>query len=392
MIRSLKSNIPLSYIQSFFHYLYFFLPIWYAFETQYASPAQLGVLYALAHLVQVIFEVPTGALADIIGRKKIIVLGLLIEGFSYIWISQTRSFEWLIVGYIVSGIGVTFISGSDTALSFDTLKELKREKYYSRFAAISGIIIRTAIGFGALIGGYLFVVNSRIPYLLSGLSILFSAVFAIFYVEPTIDSVKFSYKKYLMQTRKGLQQLTQNHHIRIFSLYYLFIGGVTWYFMYFLNQAYATQQGFSSIQRSWLMAIIYLSASIIIFSFASKINKFRLTLYLLLPIILAFGYLLGSFSSLYTAAVSIFLVQLIGISRFSYLDQFANEEFDSKYRATALSALNMLVSFLFIGLTFMGGFIIQTYSSRALMFLLGCASIILIPVALSLRKAYRLKE
>jgi len=102
-LKKMRLNITLTYINSFLLSLIFFIPVWYAFETQYASPATLGLIYAISHLLTVVLELPTGALADLIGRKKTIFLGLFLYGLSWIYISQSKDVSWLWIGYVIKG-------------------------------------------------------------------------------------------------------------------------------------------------------------------------------------------------------------------------------------------------------------------------------------------------
>jgi len=129
----LNRNILISRIQTFFTSLLFFLPVWFAFESQFGSPTTLATLYAITYLVSVFLELPTGALADLVGRKSVIALGFIIQGASYIFISQAKDISWLWIGAAIAQVGMTFVSGANTALLYDTLKELKKNQYLILF-------------------------------------------------------------------------------------------------------------------------------------------------------------------------------------------------------------------------------------------------------------------
>ncbi len=370
-LRKMRQNITLSYYKGFFRHFYLFIPIWYAFETQFASVTTLGFIYAASHGISVLLELPTGALADLIGRKKTVFLGLLLEAIAYFVISQMRSASWLWAGYTIVGISGALVSGADVALQFDSLKELKKEKLYMKISSNIGFIVRGSIIIGILLGGYTYGINQRLPYLIVGLSLLIATFLTLFNTEPKVDSEKFTFKNYLKQTKIGFKELFKNRYIRDFSIFYIFIGGISWYFIYFLNQAYATEVGFNTIERSWLFASAFLLVSIANMWLVRRKKLKRKHVYLLFPALLIFGYLPGYWASKTISIFLIILVQFAGIARFSLLDQYANLEFESKYRATAISSLNMAVSLLFIAITLVGGKIIELYGVGVIMTALG---------------------
>ena len=372
----MRFNITLAYIKAGFLSLLFFIPIWYAFETQYASPATIGVIYAVAHLLTVILELPTGALADLFGRKKTIFLGLILQGLSWIYISQTQNAIWLWIGYAINGVSTALISGADVALIFDSLKELKKEKQYAQFSSKIGIIFRSGLVVATLLGAYLYDLHQRLPYLLVGLCTVIAGLLTIFNTEPNIDTEKFTLKSYIKQTKLGLKELTKNSYIRIFSVYYIFIGGISWYFIYYLGQSFATEIGFTAQERSWIFSGIFMVLAILSYMLIKSGKLTRNRAYLMFPLIMAAGLLPGFWMGKVLSVFCIFLVQFAGANRFSILDQYANQEFESKYRATAVSALNMGSSAAFSIISIIGGRIVNIYGPGLMMSLLGVLTII----------------
>ena len=88
----------------------------------------------------------------------------------------------------------------------------------------------------------------------------------------------------------------------------------------------------------------------------------------------------------------LFLGLLIGGLRFVLLDQYVNEEFSSKYRATALSTLNMGVGIIFAVLAVVGGRLIDVYGPGLVMTLLGITvAVVVLPVTRLLLVRYNSK-
>src|SRR5687767_10926487 len=130
----LNRNVFLYYGAEFLSGLRFMAPVWVLFFGHYITFAQLTILEALGLLIGLILELPTGALADLIGRKKSVIIGYFVAGFGFVMIGLADNFWSFLWGYVVNSIGVTFVSGASTALLFDTLKEHGEENNYSKFS------------------------------------------------------------------------------------------------------------------------------------------------------------------------------------------------------------------------------------------------------------------
>jgi hypothetical protein len=228
------------------------------------------------------------------------------------------------------------------------------------------------------LGGYIFNYKEGLPYILVGLTTLIAAGITLLNTEPKIDSEQFNFQSYVRQTKKGFGELFKNDYIRDFSIYYTLVGGITWYFIYFLSQVFATEIGFTAIQRSWLFAGIYILGELIMFKLISSNVLNRRKVYLMFPIVMIIGFLPGYWLTKTLSIFSIFLLQIISSARFSILDQYSNLEFESKYRATAISALNMAVSIVFALITVVAGKFINNYGSGLIMTGLGVLTIVLV--------------
>jgi hypothetical protein len=67
---------------------------------------------------------------------------------------------------------------------------------------------------------------------------------------------------------------------------------------------------------------------------------------------------------------------MAGTGRWIILTRYTNEFFDSKYRATAISALSMIVGIIYVGITSLSGPIIAAYGVRTVYTILGVLSLV----------------
>jgi predicted MFS family arabinose efflux permease len=210
-------------------------------------------------------------------------------------------------------------------------------------------------------------------------------------IEPAIDSQKFSLKNYINQTRLGFSQLFRNKYVSRLSLYYTLVAGITWSCLFYFNQPFAYDLGFSEIGVAQLFAVITLITTLFIYFLTKKNPRFlnRGTVFIAFPLLMIISFLPSVFANKFSGFFILLGISLAGSARFSILDRFTNAEYDSKYRATAVSSLNMLVSLFYIILVGISGKLQDVYNTKLVFTLLGVISIAIIPVAINLIKHYR---
>jgi predicted MFS family arabinose efflux permease len=99
------------------------------------DPALIGLAMGVYGLTQAVLQVPLGLASDRFGRKKIIVLGLLVFAVGSLWAAAADSVQMLAVGRAVQGAGA--ISAAVTAL----LADLTRDEVRTKGMALVGISI-----------------------------------------------------------------------------------------------------------------------------------------------------------------------------------------------------------------------------------------------------------
>ena len=112
------------YLFSFIKSLQFFGSLAVPFYLQ-----RLGFSYTQMFLMETVFsvclfllEVPTGVIADKFGRKASIFLGCILFGASFIVIGFTYSTVVFVLAQIIGSLGMSMISGADSALVYENSK------------------------------------------------------------------------------------------------------------------------------------------------------------------------------------------------------------------------------------------------------------------------------
>ncbi|HAE21968.1 MAG TPA: hypothetical protein DCG47_06545 [Spirochaetaceae bacterium] len=116
---------------------------------------QLGLLMALFSGTVVLAELPSGALSDLLGRKKIYLVALCLSFAGGAILLVAKSFLTLAFGFTAMGLARAFASGSVEALFIDRLYALKPGIDLQPILAKAGMAVPLALGLASLAGGYL---------------------------------------------------------------------------------------------------------------------------------------------------------------------------------------------------------------------------------------------
>lgn len=124
----------------------------------------------------VVFEIPTGVVADTLGRRVSLLLcivTLLISTLLYVATAWWHWGFWAFMGTSVFlGLGYTFYTGAVDAWLVDALKATGYTKPLEPIFARSQMVFGAAMLVGTLGGGFLGQVNLALPYLLRAVTFL----------------------------------------------------------------------------------------------------------------------------------------------------------------------------------------------------------------------------
>ena len=112
----------------------------------------LQVLFAVAVAV---LEVPTGMVADRMGKRKSLLIGYSIMFVSFVAYAMSRDFWAFLSVEIALALGLTFISGAESALLYDSLEQLDRKDEYKRREGEAMGIRMVCFAICNLLGGFI---------------------------------------------------------------------------------------------------------------------------------------------------------------------------------------------------------------------------------------------
>jgi MFS family permease len=168
--------------------LFMILPVFalYAEELQGATPALTGLAIGIYGLTQAFLQIPYGLVSDRLGRKPVIIFGLLVFAFGSVVAAAADSIFVVIIGRALQGAGA--IAAAVMALTAD----LVREEHRVKAMAIIGMSIGASFALAMVLGPVLntWVGVPGIFWLTAVLAIGGIAVVAMLVPDPLITRVR----------------------------------------------------------------------------------------------------------------------------------------------------------------------------------------------------------
>ena len=133
--------------------LFMILPVFalYAKDLDGFSPTLAGLAIGIYGLTQAIFQIPMGMLSDRIGRKPVIIGGLIIFAFGSIVAAMSDSITGVIIGRALQGSGA--IASAVMALAADLTREEHRIKVMASIGMSIGLSFALALVLGPMLHG-----------------------------------------------------------------------------------------------------------------------------------------------------------------------------------------------------------------------------------------------
>lgn len=151
---------------------------------------QVGLAEGIFHIVSLIGEIPSGMVADLIGRRRSLAIAGLCGLISALLMAFSTTFFGVCVSMVFSSLSCNFISGSDEAILYDSLLLCgKQDRYipisasYNKIQTLGNLLSNAA----SLLASVLSYVGF---YLLDAAICLVRIVTALSLIEPTVTETQ----------------------------------------------------------------------------------------------------------------------------------------------------------------------------------------------------------
>lgn len=338
----LKSrNVFLVYASLIAGGMLFFLPILALyFEENLFTTTNVALIFAIEAIAMVIFEVPTGAIADLFGRKRTLVLANFVVLIGVIFLYIGNSMLMFILFAIFNSFARALSSGTYNAFLYDSLKEEEKEHHYKIVIGTFYALWPVGASIGSIIGGYLAKVSLSFPIALSLIPLLFAFILTLMLKEPKYE--KEEHKNILKHMLKSFKIVLQKRQLLLLVIggFFLMAFGET---IHLLNPLFFKFKQIPIEFFGWIIAIIF-GFSAIGHYYSNKISNLigsKKTLIIsvfLSPLFLV----LATLTTKYKAVLLFIIPSIFFGLRNPIIDDYLNKEITSSKRATIISINNFL--------------------------------------------------
>ena len=151
------------------------------------SLVQIGFAETIFHITSLICEIPSGMLADVYGRKKMLVISRIMAVLGDLVMFLSTDFFLVCLSMPFHALSYNLASGSGDALAYDSMKVCGAENGYEKYSSNQSIIYRIGSGISTLLAGFALYLGYRKAYLISAVMGVIALVFNCMLVEVRCD-------------------------------------------------------------------------------------------------------------------------------------------------------------------------------------------------------------
>lgn len=337
------SNVSIAYLLSFLWRSWFWLGIWIFYYLKFTDYAGIGFLEAVMITTATIGEIPTGAIADMVGKKKAVVVAFVISGMGNLAMAFAPSYEVLLLSIITMTLGGCFYSGSLEALVYDGLKQEHKEGVFDKVVSRMNTMQNLGMAISGAVGGYLYTINNSLPFIMVAVFYALGAIAAMWLVEPAIDTEKYSWQAFVSQNRAGFAQLFNKVEVKKVVIALLIPSAFMVATENVLSDATAVELGLNSVQLGIYASVLFMVGVVFSENTERILKLFRSKiLYLVLTVIYLLTLILMPAAGLIVGISLLFIRYAVQTVYDNFTSVRLNSVIESRYRATTLSTYSLI--------------------------------------------------
>jgi MFS family permease len=325
------------------HNAFFVSGNWIFFWLRYMNYGQIGIIDACCFAFGMLMEVPTGAIADILGKKRTLVVASVLAGLGFMVMGSSTGVAQLWIGFLISQMGWAFYSGAAEAMAYDSLVEAGQESIFDQVTSTASSLGTLTVIVATLLGTGLYEWQFRLPHLALGAIYLIGAVLAWQVHEPKVDTQHFTWSGYWHQLQQGFRVLRGPTlrsllpiMLALLGMYYLFIYG-------FVKPAVSQSFGWGAREQGLVYAGVNLLAAVVTRAIPwLRTHLNDLQGLAMLTTFLAAGFGLSVAVGGWWGILPFVLITIGGQLGNPWVSVVVNRDIPSEYRATTLSSLALL--------------------------------------------------
>jgi MFS family permease len=349
---------------------------------------------ALFALTVALFEVPSGYIADLWGRRRAMIAGGVFSAAGFLCLLQADSFVDFLVYEVVLGIGVSLVSGADLALLYDTEVYLQEQgsgggagagKSLSRLIAVEA----AASGIAGVVASLLLIWSLDAVVLAQAIIGLMPLLLSLALVEVPRPAIESSHKG---NARSIMDLLLFGKPVVLWTAFAITVFGLLALYVFWIYQKYWESQGIPIEWYGYIWAALAITVSVSA-RYAGALEEWLGTRAVLLivgalPLLGLLGMALGAG---WIGVMFGFALQVSRGLSMSLFYEALNRRVPGQFRATVNSMVSLAVRAVFIGTGPLLGYALDSVGVTSTLLLLAAIfapliAVVLIPLVLRIRR------
>lgn len=367
----------------------FYSAIIFLFLTEVKGIAPAKVMYAEAiySLFLLILQIPASILIERMGSKKALILGTIFATIQITMMIFINNFTFLVLAYFMSAFGNAIKDIARNTLLYASTQKCKGKNSFGNINAKGSSLSYVFSAISSIFTGYLFVVNPYIPLVLSSLISMLAVILACRFEE--IDQEKkenITILESIKDIKQGFKFIIKSERLKALFLFTAIFAGVlsmiTTYEKSLLTDLQVVPQYFGII-----FALLTLVQCFSV-GYQDKIHntlKNKTLAFIAIPIFISF-IMIGIVTNLNLNFVLTIIVVMIAyfmhhffrgpywVLKERYITNFTN----SDNRAKILSVNNFIQYIGEIVIKFLGGLLLEYYSTGTSYLIVGVVGLFII--------------
>lgn len=346
--------------------------IWLLYYLRFTNYSGVGIIESFAIFSSTFTEIPTGAIADLLGKKKTLSLAFFVGAIAELIMGFSSKYVHLIISVIIVALSHSLYSGTIEALLYDSLKESGKEDKFNKVISNLSSIGFVASAFASITGGFIYSLKPSYPYLFVSLFYFIGFFLTFFLKEPSIDTEKFNFKNYLIQTKQGFKQLFKTEFIKKQTQFLLITGLFSVIAHEVLVDSLAIEYGFKAQQLGFLIAFAFIISALVSQLTPFITNKYnKLKSIYFINIIISLFFIIAPILKLISGGLVQILWAGLDSIQININSIIVNQNTESKYRATTISTLKMIKQTPYLLSAYFIGYAMDLYSAKYFAFIFG---------------------
>lgn len=322
------------------------------------------VIQAIYSISIALIEIPSGYVADVLGRKNSMVIGTFFGFIGMVIYTFASGFWGFLPAALCLGFGQSFISGSDTALMYDSLVSVNQQDKFIKYEGRSISMGNFAEAVAFIVGGFLAEISLRTPFYYQCIIAFIGFVIAFLLKEPPVT--KMDNKKPWANIKYIIRfSLKENTPLK-WNIIYSSVIGATTLVMAWFAQPYFAALNMEVKYYGIVGAILNLAVAFTSFyahRIEEKINTPKLLAFILIALCFCYVYL-GNFLNYWGLAILFTFYLIRGVAT-PVLRDYINRFTPSEMRATVMSIRSFMIRIVFAVFSPLLGYIADIYTIQS---------------------------